>query len=354
MGNGYWQLAKVVTAYIGAVIGAGFASGQEILQFFSLYGWNGLLGVIIAAGLFSYLGSLVMFLAVQMNTSSYRELLFYLMGFRAGRIMDIFNMLMLLGGLGVMLAGSGAVFSEFLGLPSFFGVWLVALLTCIVILGGLNGVLTVNVFLVPLKFLVIVFVSIMALVYQGGFSSLQSAQSAPATAGVAGHWLWASILYVSYNMVVPVAVLSSLGRTVSLRIGVTGGALGGLGLGLAAALIFLVNLSFYPEITGYQVPLLFVAGRLGSVFQWVLGMLIWLAIFTTAIADAHGFASRLSPNGGIRYRLFGIGACLLVLPLANFGFARLVQVFYPFFGYAGLILLVSLLITPLVRFSQKR
>ncbi|RJQ32518.1 MAG: hypothetical protein C4589_00590 [Peptococcaceae bacterium] len=351
LANNYWQLAKVVTAYIGAVIGAGFASGQEILQFFSLYGWNGLLGVIIAAGLFSYLGSVVMFLAVQMNTSSYRKLLFYLMGFRAGKIMDIFNMLMLLGGLGVMLAGSGAVFSEFLGLPSFLGVWLVALLTCMVILGGLNGLLTVNVFLVPLKFLVIVFVSIAVLVYRGGFPPLQSA---PATAGVAGHWLWASILYVSYNMVVPVAVLSSLGRTVPLKTGVIGGALGGLGLGLAAALIFLVNLSFYPEIAGYQVPLLFAAGRLGSVFQWALGLLIWLAIFTTAIADAHGFASRLSPGGGIRYRLFGIGACLLVLPLANFGFASLVRVFYPFFGYAGLILLVSLLITPLVRFSQKR
>lgn len=351
MDNNYWQLAKVVTTYIGAVIGAGFATGQEILQFFALFGLNGLLGIIVATALFSYLGALVMFLAVHMNTSNYRKLLFYLMGFRAGRIMDIFNIFMLLGGLGVMLAGSGAVFFEFLGLSYSFGVWLVTLLTCVVILGGLNGVLTVNIFLVPLKFLAIVFISIAALVYQGDFLALQPA---PVTATVAGHWLWASVLYVSYNMIVPFAVLSSLGRTVSLKEGMTGGVMGGLGLGLAAALIFLVNLAFYQEIEGYQVPLLLVAGRLGSVFQWVLGLLIWLAIFTTAVADAHGFASRLSPGGGMRYRLFGVGACFVVLPLANLGFARLVQVLYPFFGYAGLILLVFLLITPLVKFSQKR
>ena len=29
----FWLLAKISTAYIGAVIGAGFASGQEIMQF---------------------------------------------------------------------------------------------------------------------------------------------------------------------------------------------------------------------------------------------------------------------------------------------------------------------------------
>ena len=37
---------KVAATYIGTVIGAGFASGQEILQFFSVFGNMGILGLI--------------------------------------------------------------------------------------------------------------------------------------------------------------------------------------------------------------------------------------------------------------------------------------------------------------------
>jgi uncharacterized membrane protein YkvI len=45
---------KVAFAYIGTVVGAGFASGQEILQFFSYFGYWGLVGLLLAAGLFVY------------------------------------------------------------------------------------------------------------------------------------------------------------------------------------------------------------------------------------------------------------------------------------------------------------
>ncbi|RYD02452.1 hypothetical protein N752_24285 [Desulforamulus aquiferis] len=82
-------------------------------------------------------------------------------------------------------------------------------------------------------------------------------------------------------------------------------------------------------------------------------MLIWLAILTTAIANAHGFASRLAPDGGKRYRLFGLAACLGVLPLTVFDFSSLVRFLYPLFGYAGLLLLAAMLIVPIVKSKRK-
>lgn len=347
----FWLLAKVVTAYIGAVIGAGFASGQEIMQFFILHGSGGLLGVALATALFAYLGGLVMFLSIKMRSVNYREILSYLLGPRAGKIMDVLSLMMLLGGLSVMMAGSAAVFGEQFGLPARAGVWVVATLTSLVVLGGLEGVLTANVFLVPLKFLAVVVISLSALWGTGGLSGPIPAAS-PGE-GVAGHWVLAGLLYVSYNMVVPVAVLSSLGRFVPLKLGVAGGVLGGLLLGLAVFLVALAGMANLPEVATYQIPLLYLAGRLGECFRWALGFLIWLAILTTAIADAHGFASRLAPEGGPRYRLFGIGACLLALPLSGLSFTGLVRLLFPLFGYAGLVLLICLLFVPLVNFFRK-
>lgn len=351
MKGDFWLLLKVVTTYIGAVIGAGFASGQEIMQFFVLHGSSGLRGVFLATVLFAYLGGLIMFLSVKSRSTSYGPLLRYLLGSRAGPWMDVLNLFMLLGGLSVMMAGSAALFHEQFALPARAGALVMGLLTALVILGGLEGVLTANILLVPLKFLAVAFISLAVLWQTGGFpGDIPAPQSG---GGVAGHWAPAGLLYVSYNMVVPLAVLSSLGRTVPLKVGVLGGALGGLLLGLAVSLVALAGLAHLPEAAHCQIPLLYLAGQMGEGVRWVLAFLIWLAVLTTSIADAHGIASRLAPEGGSRYRFYGIGACVLALPLSAFSFAGLVGFLYPLFGFAGLALLGSLLLVPPVKGHQK-
>ncbi|TDW05731.1 hypothetical protein [Pseudobacillus badius] len=47
---------KIAGAYIGVIVGAGFASGQEILQFFTSFGWISVVGTCIATVLFAFLG----------------------------------------------------------------------------------------------------------------------------------------------------------------------------------------------------------------------------------------------------------------------------------------------------------
>ncbi|MDD4237749.1 MAG: hypothetical protein PHT62_04250 [Desulfotomaculaceae bacterium] len=345
-----WLLVKVITAYIGAVIGAGFASGQEIMQFFILHGTNGLKGVALATALFAYLGGYVMFLCVSLKSTGYKEIITMILGPRVGKVMDILNLCMLLGGLSVMLSGSAAVFGEQFGLPGRAGVLVVATLTALVILGGLDGVLTANVFMVPLKFLAVSLISLAALCLGGGQANLEPV--VPAAAGVAGHWAVAGFLYVSYNMVVPLAVLSSLGRIVPRKIGVAGGVLGGLLLGTAVCLVTLAGLRHFPEAANYQIPMLYLAGRLGQGYRLALGLMIWLAILTTAIAQAHGFASRLAGGALTPYRICGIGACLLALPLSGFSFTALVRFLYPLFGCVGLVLLLALLVAPFAKFFR--
>ncbi|OTA41527.1 MAG: hypothetical protein A6D92_05935 [Symbiobacterium thermophilum] len=48
---------RVATTYIGTVVGAGFASGQETLRFFAAYGPAGLAGILLATLLFCYWAS---------------------------------------------------------------------------------------------------------------------------------------------------------------------------------------------------------------------------------------------------------------------------------------------------------
>ncbi len=43
---------KIAATYIGTIVGAGFASGQEVLQFFGVFGIKGLWGLLLATALF--------------------------------------------------------------------------------------------------------------------------------------------------------------------------------------------------------------------------------------------------------------------------------------------------------------
>ena len=344
---------KIALLYAGSVIGAGFASGQEILQFFIIFGKMGLWGGIMAAVLFCYLGGLVMHLSVAAASTNYRDLYRSLLGRTLEKAMDFLSLVMLPGGVVVMLAGGGAVFSEHLGLPQFLGTLLTALITAAVISMGLQGVISANVALVPLKLAAIVIICLLALAFAGPETEVIREDTA-FTAGNQAHWAWSAVLYVSYNMVVPVAVLSTLGRVVQPRAGVLGGMAGGAVLGAVACLVVVTGLCFYPGLKYYEVPLLYIAGSLGPAVKTVLGMLIWVAILTTAIADTHGFASRFASSRSPRYRVIGIGLVLCAMPLSSLKFSFLVKLLYPLFGYGGLILLGALVFIPPVRAIRRK
>lgn len=335
---------QVLAIYAGSIIGAGFASGQEILQFFIIHGRRGVLGVILATTLFAYFGALIMHLAVRYQMHNYRQILVLTLGPRVSRIFDLLSLLMLAGGLLVMLSGAGAVASEYLGLSGRTGSITTAFLAAAVLWRGTRGVAETNMLLVPVKAGIIIMVCLTAIYLQR-----ENITPAVSSTGLSysGNWLFAAILYVSYNLVVPVSVLTSMGREVERLSAVLGGICGGLVLGLIILLVTITGLLYYPDIAAYQIPLLYIAGQTGRLWTNVLGVLIWLAIFTTAIADAHGFAARLGAPGTARYRLAGLLLLLAALPLAGLPFAQLVKYLYPLFGYLGLFLLAGLFLLPL-------
>ncbi|MGC7880148.1 hypothetical protein ACP3TI_13005, partial [Desulforudis sp. 1190] len=79
---------KVAALFVGAVIGAGFASGQEILQFFGVHGRWGLYGALLTIAAFAGLGVKVQVTAVRLQAQNYREVFDYFLGRRWSAVMD--------------------------------------------------------------------------------------------------------------------------------------------------------------------------------------------------------------------------------------------------------------------------
>ena len=68
-------MAKAIFVIIGTIIGAGFASGQEIYSFFNIYKENGFLGIILASILIGLVMYKVIKMSDKLNTESYKDLL---------------------------------------------------------------------------------------------------------------------------------------------------------------------------------------------------------------------------------------------------------------------------------------
>jgi len=331
----------LVMGYLGAVIGAGFASGQEIVQFFVTYGSYGARGVALATVLFALCGGLLLYLAHVQKVANYQDMLGYLLGPRLGHAVDFLLAIFLFLGISTMLSASGAVFYEHLYLSKTLGIFLAYVLIVALLVAGKKGLILSYNILVPVKIVLLLIISGYAAFFVEDNQLEITAFSL--NAQDSWNWLVASILYVAYNFALAMVVLTEYQSVTNKRGGISGAAWGGLLLGGLVTINYISLCKFLPGVMHYQVPMLYVAGHINLTAKHLYTIVLWLGIITTAIANAYGFAQRFSKLTGLSY-----GVCLflcmtMALPLSMQSFSSLVSKIYPVFGILGVSIIIALL-----------
>jgi uncharacterized membrane protein YkvI len=353
--NEAWRVLTVAAIYIGTVIGAGFASGREIWQFFSQYGTAGTWGLFYSTVLLAVLGAKVMEWGRRIAASSYLDFLHSLAGKWAGRGGDLVLTVFLLFLLGVMLAGAGAIAVQ-LGGRWEWGCWGTAILAVIVLSRRLEGIKGVNLVFIPLLFAAGIILNLKA-VQLATVPVLPGAPVGPALPAAAvpvvsspppakGYWLLAAWQYSAYNLVLALPVLVTLHRlddeAVVLR---RGGVLGGISLGVLAFL-------FHRVMTAAgggqgELPLFLLTAGWGRWWRYGYALVLWGELFSTLIAHGYGLATRIGPADSRHFTLRVAGLMALAVIIGYAGFGRLVGSLYPFFGMVSFALLLPLLLKPL-------
>ncbi len=329
---------KIASVYVGSVIGAGFASGREIVEFFGVYGTKGIVGMIISGILFSLVGSLLLLKVYKYKIKSLNELINKLFGEKFGFMLDTIIGFSLYTGYSVMLSGSGAVFEEELGLSFNLGIITMVLFTFIVFLFKLEGLSLINTILVPILIIGILFTSIYLNVREGfNFSNIEGVRLTGK-----GNFITSSLLYFGSNSLIIIIVFSSILPLIkNKKTAILGGATGGAILFLLGLSILMSMLIYYNEVIHLEVPMLKICGNIASGYRKIYAVILWIAIFTTAIANGFGFMNRIENKNKLLYTgLF----CLSAIPLAKFGFAKLVGIIYPISGLIGIVLMIFILL----------
>ncbi|MCL2740166.1 MAG: hypothetical protein FWE47_03120, partial [Oscillospiraceae bacterium] len=286
---------KIAGVYIGTVVGAGFATGQEVLQFFSRFGISGIWGIALATALFIIYGYIIIALGLSLGASSHLEVLMASCGTKIGRVMDFIVTFFLFGAITAMFAGTGALFEQQWGLPMILGCGIMAIITAVTVLTGIKGVLNSISFVAPFLIVTVVGICVYSIV-GGAVSGAPAAQTNPNP--LINNWMLSSILYVSYNILLSIAVLGPLGAQAKGRKAIFWGAfLGGLGLGITSLMIYLALNPILATAHTLEVPLAFIAGNISAPVAFIFTIVLIAEVYTTAVGGLFGFASRL--NAGV-------------------------------------------------------
>ncbi len=335
--GGTLSVTTLAAVYVGTVVGAGFASGQEVLQFFSLHGARGLGALAIATVSLGFFGYLLLRAGAKLKAASHGPVLGHVAGPVLGRLVDFVLTFFLFGGTAAMFAGSGATLAQQFGLPYWVGLAGMAAATALTVLSGIRGVVASVSAVAPFLLASVLVVSLATL----ATSPPDLSFAEPGRAAVRG-WGLAGATYGSYNLILATAVLVPVARFTPRPRLLTGAVLGALGLGLGALAVDLTILAHVPEAAATEVPMLLAAGRLSPLAALAYTAVLLAEVYTTAVSSLFGFVNRVAREGSRRFGLITVGATAGAAVGAGSGFSVIVATLYPAVGYAGFVLLGAL------------
>lgn len=330
---------RIGAAFIGTVIGAGFASGQEIMQFFTVYGPYGMISVIFTGVIFMSSAYLCFDCSSKLKAFTYNEFVSKLCGKKLGFLYDIIITVFLFLGVSIMFSGSAAIFEENLGLSRISGIIVICFLTLLFVLKSIDGILSINSLIVPMVSILISVITIKILRHANPYYIANNNWGYLNKSAFKAFFFM--VFYCSYNLVMSLGVLSAFPQIINnKRIFFMSALIGGLGLMTLAMCLNAVIISKLPEILKKSVPILYIARDFNPFFRLAITLCIWGEIFSTAVSNVFSLGNRFSKNKKYNYNAICTIIILLSIPLSFFEFRKLIGFFYPLFGALSIFLIL--------------
>ena len=231
------------------MIGGGYATGRELVEFFLTAGpLGGLLAMLVATVIFSIVASLSFELARITGSFNYRSFFHQLLG-KGWFLFEIAYFAIVILVLAVLGAASGELVSEHLGLTSLAGVIALMLLIGALVFWGtslIEKILAGWSFLLYFTYAVLVILCL----WRFGDEVAANLSLEPVTSG----WFTNGIMYAGYNMAVIPVILFCVSHMRSRKDAFTAGILAGPLAMIPAFLFYLAMAASYPGILDSAVP----------------------------------------------------------------------------------------------------
>ncbi|QQP99864.1 hypothetical protein [Lysobacter enzymogenes] len=338
-------------AFKAVVIGGGYATGRELVEFFLPAGaWGGVYAMAAATALWSLVCMLTFVLAQALRSFDYRSFFQRLLG-PLWWTFELAYLALLIVLLAVFGAAAGAIGQAVFGWPPLAGAMcLVAAIAAVVSFGNES---VERVFKWVSFFLYGVYALFAALALSAFGDRIQAAFAAPA-APAAG-WLGDGLTYAGYNLVGAVVILPVARHFAGRRDAAVAGLLAGPLAMLPALAFFVCMAGFQDQIADAALPSDYLLQRLGLPwFHALFQLMVFAALLESGAGAVHAINERAAAawrarrgrEWPSRARLALAAALLLgsVFLADRFGLVALIAS-----GYRGLsYLLLAVYVLPLL------
>ncbi len=333
---------QVALAFVGTLLGAGFVSGQEIMQFFGVFSGFGLAGMVGAVALICFFSIVFVYVAQKAATIKFDEVLIQWDLPWLKMALSAFFVLFLLGVVVIMIAGAGTLVGQKTGISAVWGSAAMTALLGWMAIKGARGVVASSGVIVPALIVAALGINAAAL-----FRFAPEPIVARPISGanrLLGNWAISMLSYVSYSVISAMSVLAPL----SARIKGLKDVCRGIGLGTGLLLVIfssiLLPLVLYPSmLAAEEMPMLTLAGKISAPLGIIYAILLFCGMFGSALSCLFGALSRIHSFKELDEKKL-IGAVMLATFLGSLaGFKNLVSVLFPLCGYVGFLGLGGLL-----------
>ncbi|WP_437271920.1 YkvI family membrane protein [Staphylococcus succinus] len=346
------EAIKIGFAYVGIVVGAGFSTGQEVMQFFTPFGLWSYIGVILSGLILGFIGRQVAKIGTAFDAQNHESTLDYLFGGVFSKIIDYLLIFFLFGISVTMIAGAGATFEESFSVPTWLGALIMVIAIYITLLMDFNKIVRALGVVTPFLIILVVTIAIYYL-FNGSISFDKVNQTMPETS------IWKGIMYgINYGglaFAVGFSTIVAIGGDASKRkISGSGALFGGVVYTVLLALINFALQAEYPKIKDVSIPTLTLANNITPWLGLVLSIIMLAVMYNTILGLMYSFAARFTEPYSKKYHILIVVMSLVAYGLSFVGFAGLINFLYPIMGVIGLIVVVAVLIKYYFRKSQNK
>jgi transporter len=326
---------KIALVIIGALIGAGFASGQEIYLFFFSYGKRGILGIGVSAILLGIIIYKTMIIIKKNKITTYKEFLLSIVPkkWRKEKVLEIINIIInifILITFYIMIAGFGGYLAETIEIPQIIGSSILAIMCVIIMSKETKGIVKVSEIIVPILIVFIVVIGVYTVISTNVANKIEQMNIINGSS-----WLVSGVLYASYNTILLIPVLISVNNIIDRREVSKTSIVITFMIFLLATAVFVSMLKIDVNIKKIEMPVSYVIGTQLPKLKVLYGIVILTSILTTAISLIAGLMQNVKEKNNKKIMLCLI--CISSIFISQIGFSALINFLYPIFGYIGII-----------------
>ena len=335
----YKNVIRIMGAYVAWVMGSGFATGQEILQFFTSYGYKSFVLVAINLVGFLIVGPAILEAGQRHREDEDFSQFKYFCGKKVGTFYDWFIPISMFAGMVILISGAGATLQEYYGLNHYVGALMMAVLAFIAYVAGFQRFVKVVSFIGPTIIAFTVIVGVVTVLRDfDGLAAVNQFEDVMEARQPVRFWWLSGFLYIAYNLTGGSLYYAALGKSASSRKeAVCGAVLGTCALMVAILLMNSAMLTDIGVAGTLAIPTLYLAKKISFVLGTIFSITLICGIFSACSAMLWTVSERFVEQGTKKSYIFAaciaVGAFLLgLLP-----FAELIGMIYPYMGYIGLI-----------------